>query len=89
MSRLKRVKVDEQKAVVQKTIRLPVSLYEEFEQVMADAGIDKFNYAIEKLVEFEVEEWKKEQAKAKRKSASKKSSKNESGKESKEKSKKE
>lgn len=66
MARLKKVSTREVKAMVQKTVRLPEDLYSRFEKVMRDAGIDKFNYAIEKLVEMEVEDWEREKKRLKR-----------------------
>lgn len=83
MSRLKKVSAREEKAVIQKTLRIPVELYDEFVKVMKDADVDKFNFAVEKLIEMEVEDWKREKKRLEKKQdTKKKDKKNDSKKES-------
>jgi hypothetical protein len=85
MSRLKRLKLGEEKAVMQKTVRIPADLFQDFDLLMKEAGIDSFNLAVVKLIELEVQEWKEEKKKeeSETKSASKKTRKTSSKKQTK------
>ncbi|MCF6136094.1 hypothetical protein L2649_13125 [Thermoactinomyces vulgaris] len=67
MSRLKRLKLGEEKAVMQKTVRIPADLFQDFDLLMKEAGIDSFNLAVVKLIELEVQEWKEEKKKEEKK----------------------
>lgn len=65
MSRLKKIKVDEELAMVQKTVRIPSDLYKDIELLMSEAGIDSFNKAVVELFRLEIQEWKEEKNKEK------------------------
>lgn len=65
MSRLKKLKVEEEQAMVQKTVRIPSDLYKDIELLMLEAGIDSFNKAVVELFRLEIEEWKEEKKKQK------------------------
>jgi hypothetical protein len=63
MSRLKKLQVDSDLAMVQKTIRIPKSLYDDVDDLLRDARIDSFNKAVIELLKLEVAEWKEEKRK--------------------------